>query len=130
MTDSRKETGLAVFESYYGKAMADGLRAYLDNPQAFGRAQAEMSMETAFGTVWANDRLEPKVRSAAVLGMMIGLRQFEELKYHTRMALKNGMTREELDEIVLTTVPYCGLPASNVAKAAMLEVFAEIDGQG
>lgn len=127
MSENRRDRGIAVFESYYGPAAADGLRAYLDNPDAFGRAQAEMSMEMAFGTVWANDRLDPKLRSCAVLGMMIGLRQFEELKYHTRMGLKNGLTQAELEEIMLTSVPYCGLPASNVAKAAMLEVLRERD---
>ena len=122
------EKGLKIFGEVYGDDQAQGLRQYLaSGPDSFGKLQAQWAMEWAFGTIWAREELPRKLRSCAVLGMMIGLRQFEELKYHTRMGLKNGLTQAELEEIMLTSVPYCGLPASNVAKAAMLEVLRERD---
>ena len=58
---------------------------------------------------------------------MFGLRQSDEIYYHTRMGLANGLTRAEIEEVLYSAVPYCGLPAANVAKAAMKRAFAEID---
>ena len=71
--------------------------------------------------------MERKLRSCVVLGMLIGLRAHDEIKYHTKMGIKNGLTRKELEEIFYTAFPYAGFPAANVAKAAMLEAFAELD---
>lgn len=127
MADSTRERGIEIFGEIYGDDMANGLRGYLQSGNSFGSAQAGLAMDWAFGTIWASDGLERKMRSCAVLGMVIALRQYDEIKYHTKMGLKNGLTRQELEEIMMTTVPYCGLPASNVAKAAMLEAFAELD---
>lgn len=129
MEDTR-ERGIKIFEEIYGKAMADGLRSYIESSTDFGVEQAKWAMDWAFGTVWARDGLERKMRSCAVLGMLIGLGQYDEIKYHTKMGLANGLTRKELEEIFLTSVPYAGLPASNVAKAAMLKAFAELEAEG
>ncbi len=92
--------------------------------------QAKWAIEFAFGTVWAREGLQRKIRSAAVLGMLIALRQTDEIKYHTKMGMANGLTKQEIEEILYTAVPYCGLPASNVAKAAMKEAFKELGETG
>lgn len=123
------EKGIGIFGEIYGPDMARGVRGYIESSNEFGSEQARWAMEFAFGTVWSREGLARKMRSCAVLGMVIALRQTEEIKYHTRMGLANGLTRQELEEIMNTTVPYCGLPASNVAKAAMLAAFAEIDAK-
>lgn len=62
--------------------------------------------------------------------MMIALRQTEEIKYHARMGMANGLTKTEIEEILYSAVPYVGLLAANVAKAAMVEVFKEQEGDG
>ncbi len=123
------DKGIGIFGEVFGEDMAKGVRYHIESSKEFGAEQARWAMEFAFGTVWAREGLARKMRSCAVLGMVIALRQVEEIKYHTRMGLANGLTRQELEEIMNTTVPYCGLPASNVAKAAMLEAFAEIDAR-
>lgn len=128
--ESARERGIAIFEEIYGKAMADGVRSYIESSDEFGSEQAKWAMDWAFGTVWAREGLERKMRSCVVLGILIGLGQHEEIKYHTKMGLANGLTRKELEEIFLTSVPYAGLPASNVAKAAMLEAFRELEADG
>ncbi len=120
------DKGLAIFGEVYGEAAAQGAARHIDS-DAFGAEQAKWALEFAFGTVWARDGIERKLRSAAVLGMMIGLRQADEIGYHTKMGLANGLTRQEIEEIFYTSVPYCGLPASNVAKAAILKAFRELD---
>ncbi len=125
MTDTRA-TGLKIFGEVYGEAAAQAAGQHLQG-DAFGVDQARWALDFAFGTVWARDGIERKMRSAAVLGMLIALRQADEIGYHTKMGLANGLTRRELEEILLSSVPYCGLPAANVAKAAMLAVFKELD---
>lgn len=120
------EKGLALFEEIYGPAMAEGLARHLET-DAFGVEVARWSNDFSFGTVWSRDGIERKLRSCVVLGMMIALRQSDEIRLHTKMGLANGLTRREIEEILHTTVPYCGFPASNVAKASMLAAFRELD---
>ena len=124
-----REDGLRIFAEVYGEAAAAGAARHLEG-DAFGVDQARWALEFAFGTVWAREGIERKMRSAAVLGMLIGMRQEDEIVYHTKMGLANGLTRGELEEILLSAVPYCGLPASNIAKAAMLRAFRELDEAG
>lgn len=124
--DDLREKGLALFGEIYGEEAAKGLAAYLET-DAFGVECAKWSNDYNFGTVWVRDGLKRKMRSCVVLGMMIALRQAEEINYHTRMGIANGLTRREIEEILYTAVPYCGLPASNTARAAMKEAFALLD---
>lgn len=121
-----REKGLGIFQDVYGEAATNGLKAYMETDD-FGVEYSKWATDFAFGTVWARDGLERKMRSCAVLGMMIALRQSDEIRYHTKMGLANGLTRQEIEEVLYSTVPYCGLPAANVAKAAMKQAFEEID---
>jgi 4-carboxymuconolactone decarboxylase len=124
-----RERGIEIFGEVYGEEAAKGVRAYIESSTEFGSEYAKWAIELAFGQVWAREGLERKKRSCAVLGMVIALRQVDEIKYHTRMALANGLTKTEIEEVLYSAVPYCGLPAANVAKAAMLDVFNELEGK-
>jgi len=121
------EKGLKIFGEVYGRDKEEMCRAMIENDPDFSALHAKWSMEWAFGTVWAREGLPRKMRSLAVLGMMIGLKQPEEIKYHTIMGLANGLTRAEIEEIFFTAMPYCGIPAANTAKAAMVAAFAEVE---
>ncbi|MEY2942646.1 MAG: hypothetical protein RLY97_660 [Pseudomonadota bacterium] len=125
--NKKREQGLAIFREVYGDNSADGISAHIAEGQGFGVKQAEWTLDFAFGAVWASQRLERKLRSCAVLGMLIALRASDELVHHTKMAIANGLTRDELEEIFYTAIPYAGFPAANPAKAAMLQAFAELD---
>jgi alkylhydroperoxidase/carboxymuconolactone decarboxylase family protein YurZ len=124
-----EEAGLKIFAEIYGAEMAEGARQFYENGEGFGPEQARWTMEWAFGSVWAREGLSRKERSCAVLGMLIGLRAAEEIKFHTKMGMKNGLSRKELEEIFYTAIPYAGFPAANTAKTAMLEAFADLDEQ-
>jgi alkylhydroperoxidase/carboxymuconolactone decarboxylase family protein YurZ len=87
-------------------------------------------MEWAFGTIWTREELPRKLRSCAVLGMTIGLGAADEIKMHVKMGVANGLTKAEIQEIYYSAIPYCGLPQSNLAKAAMLEGFKELEAEG
>lgn len=122
------EKGIGIYGEVYGEDQAKALRAYLDKGEGFGVLQAQWSMEWAFGTVWAREeQLSRKMRSCAVLGMVIALGAYDEIKHHTKMGTANGLTREEIQEIYYSAIPYCGLPRSNIAKAAIQEGFRELE---
>lgn len=121
------ESGLQIFGEVYGQERAEGCREAIKSDDDFSALHARWSMEWAFGSVWTRDALPRKMRSLAVLGMVIGLRQPEEIKYHTIMALANGLTRKEIEEVFFTAIPYCGIPIANTAKRAMLAGFAEAE---
>ncbi len=126
------EKGLKIFGDVYGQDQAEGLRAYVSgDSDGFGKLQAQWAMEWAFGTIWTREEhLARKLRSCSVLGMTIGLGTADEIKYHTKMGVANGLTKAEIQEIYYTAIPYCGLPKSNLAKAAMLEGFKELEEEG
>jgi 4-carboxymuconolactone decarboxylase len=126
MSESNYEKGLKLFAEIYGEEIADGARARAEAGSDFGSEQIRWTMEFTFGSVWARAGLERKLRSCVVLGMLIALRQHDEIKYHTRMGMKNGLSRAELEEVLYTAFPYAGFPAAQVAKKAMLEAFAEM----
>lgn len=127
MSDARKK-GQAIFAEIYGAEMAAGMQAHIASG-VFGADVARYANDFAFGEIWAREGIERKLRSCAVLGMVIALRQFGEIGYHTRMGLANGLTRAELEEVLITAIPYCGIPATQTAKAAMLATFKAIDAQ-
>jgi alkylhydroperoxidase/carboxymuconolactone decarboxylase family protein YurZ len=126
------EKGIKIFGEVYGQDQADGLRGYLaSDSEGFGKLQAQWAMEWAFGTIWTRDeQMSRKMRSCAVLGMVIGLGTYDEIKYHTKMGTANGLTRDEIQEIYYSAIPYCGLPKSNLAKAAMIAGFKELEDEG
>ena len=120
-----REKGLQVLSDTLGPDMAAAIAGTADAGAGFGPEQARWTLDFAYGEVWARGGLERKLRSTAVIGMLIGQGHLEELKYHVRIGIANGLTRTELEEIFYTAIPYCGFPAANVAKAAMLDALGE-----
>lgn len=119
--------GREIFAEVYGEEMAAGMQQHIESG-VFGADLARYANDFAFGTIWAREGIERKLRSCAVLGMVIALRQFDEIGYHVKMGLKNGLTLAEIEEVLVTAIPYCGIPAAQTAKAAMLTALKDIDG--
>lgn len=127
--ENAREKGLELFREIFGNEMADGVAALSQSTAVFGAKQANWTLDFPFGTVWQGEGLERKLRSCVVLGLLIAQGQSNEIKFHTRMGLKNGLTKKELEEIFYTAIPYAGFPAANTAKDAMLEAFAEMEAE-
>jgi alkylhydroperoxidase/carboxymuconolactone decarboxylase family protein YurZ len=125
MSDER-ERGLTFFGDVLGQENKSGLREHIGSAD-FGKECGKWAADFAFGTVWTREGLDRKLRSCAVLGMLMALRQAEEIKHHVRIALANGLTVKELEEVLYLSVPYAGFPAANTAKLAMIEALAEIE---
>jgi len=79
----------------------------------------------AWGEIWSRPGLDRRTRSAITLTALIALGRFEELRMHLRAALRNGLTQDEIKEVLLQSAIYCGLPAANTAFAVAQEVLEE-----
>ncbi|MDQ7879410.1 4-carboxymuconolactone decarboxylase [Microbacterium sp. QXD-8] len=79
----------------------------------------------AWGDVWSRPGLDRRSRSVAVLTALIALGHHEELAMHLRAALRNGLTVDEIKEVILQAGVYCGVPAANTAFRIAKDVFAE-----
>ncbi|MDO7833425.1 carboxymuconolactone decarboxylase family protein [Sphingobium sp. HBC34] len=118
------ERGLTLFAEIMGDQPAGQLRASLDGDD-FGAAIGKLATDFAFGSVWAREGLERKQRSLVVIGVLIALRQMQELKNHIRIGLTNGLTVGEIEEALIQTIPYVGFPAAASATSAIIEVLRE-----
>jgi 4-carboxymuconolactone decarboxylase len=81
----------------------------------------------AWGEIWSRPGLSRHTRSLLTLSMMIALNRSDEFRMHVRAALNNKVSREEIQEVLLQSAIYCGVPAANTAFHLAQEVFAEID---
>ena len=82
----------------------------------------------AWGEIWTRPGLDRRTRSLLCLGMMVALNRPDEFRLHVRSALNNGVTRDEIKEVLLQSAIYCGVPAANSAFHWAAQTFAEIDG--
>jgi 3-oxoadipate enol-lactonase/4-carboxymuconolactone decarboxylase len=86
--------------------------------------------EFAWGSVWTRPGLDRRMRSAVTISSLVTARHWHELELHLHAGLRNGLTREELAEILLQTAIYAGVPAANSAFGVAKRVFADLDGAG
>jgi 4-carboxymuconolactone decarboxylase len=81
----------------------------------------------AWGEIWTRPGLPRATRSLVTLGMMIALNRPEEFRMHVNAAIRNGVTREQIQEVLLQSSIYCGVPAANDAFRIAQQVFTEMD---
>ena len=85
----------------------------------------ELITRYAWGGIWTRPGLSRRDRSIGVLTALVAGRHFDELEFHLRAALRNGLTKEEIVEVLLQTAVYCGVPAANSAFAVASRVLAD-----
>jgi 3-oxoadipate enol-lactonase/4-carboxymuconolactone decarboxylase len=85
----------------------------------------ELITRYAWGGIWTRPGLERRERSIITITALVAGRHFEELEFHLRAALRNGLTKEEIVEVLLQTAIYCGVPAANSAFAVASRVLAD-----
>ncbi len=116
--------GLAVRRAVLGAAYVD---ASVPNTTDFMADFQKMVTEFCWGDVWTRPGLERKTRSMLNLAMLTALNRPNELRLHLKGALNNGVSRDEIKEILLQTCVYAGVPAGLDAFKVAAEVFKEID---
>ena len=123
MTDeARHEAGMAVRREVLGDAHVD--RAIAGTTEVTADFQ-DLITRYAWGEIWSRPGLARRDRSVAVLSSLIALRHWDELAMHVRAAITNGLTREEVVEVVLQSAVYAGVPSANHAFSIVNEVLDE-----
>src|ERR1700731_3619147 len=99
----------------------------LDTKNPFTAEFQEMITRYAWGEIWTRPGLPRHTRSLLTISMMVALNRSEELALHLRAAKNNGVTRDEIKEVLLQTAIYCGVPAANSAFHLAQKIFDEDD---
>jgi 4-carboxymuconolactone decarboxylase len=120
--DEQYEEGMRVRREVLGDAHVDRAIA---NTTDFTAPFQEFITRYAWGGVWTRDGLDRRTRSVITLSVLTALGRENEIAMHVRAALTNGLTQEEIGEILIHTAIYAGVPASNAAFAIAQKVFAE-----
>ena len=112
MTDENFEKGMAVRRAVLGDTHVDQAEA---NKNDFTKEFQEFITRYAWGEIWTRPGLDRKTRSCITLAMMIALHRQDEFKLHFRAAFNNGLTKDEIKEVLLQSAIYAGVPAANSA---------------
>ena len=101
--------GLAMREKVMGR---EHVRKVLEQASDFSLPIQELVTEFAWGRIWTRVGLDPRTRSMLNIAMLTALNRSHELAGHVRGALNNGVTEQEIQEVLIQTMVYCGAPAA------------------
>jgi 4-carboxymuconolactone decarboxylase len=124
MGQDRFDKGMALRKQVLGAEYVEKSMAAADD---FSRPMQELSTEYCWGYVWSRPGLELRERSLINLSMISALNRPHELKLHVKAALNNGLTRDQIREVLLQVAVYCGVPAGIDSTRIAREAFAEVD---
>jgi len=121
---ARYQQGITKRREVLGDAHVERSLSHISD---FNREFQDLITRYAWGEIWTRPGLDGKVRSLVTLSMLVALNRPDEFRMHVRAAVQNGVTREELKELLLQTAIYCGVPAANSAFHAAEEVLASLE---
>ena len=118
------EKGLKIRKAVLGAEYVDKSMAGADD---FTRPMQELVTKYCWGEVWGRDTLSRRDRSMINIAMISILNRPHELKLHVKGAITNGVTREEIRDIIMQVAIYAGVPAGIDAQRIAKEALAELD---
>ncbi|WP_312935900.1 4-carboxymuconolactone decarboxylase [Pseudomonas sp.] len=119
----RYEAGMHVRREVLGDAHVD---RSLDKLTDFNSEFQNMITRHAWGDIWTRPGLPRHTRSLITIAMLIGMNRNDELKLHLRAAANNGVTRDEIKEVLMQSAIYCGIPAANATFHLAESVWDEL----
>lgn len=122
MTDVR-ETGLNVFRELMPGLLPDGEVNFRSG--GFGDELFEICVDNVFGRLWGREGLSRRDRSLVTLGMLIALRSTDELGIHFKIARTNGLSDDEIAEVIYHSSGYAGFPAASTACRIARDALSE-----
>lgn len=122
--EQRYEQGIEVRRAVLGDAHVD---RSLNQLSPLNEEFQHFISRYAWGEIWTRPGLARHTRSLITISMLIALNREAELRMHLKAAANNGVTREEIKEVLMQSALYCGLPAANSAFHLAEAVFAEQD---
>ena len=123
----RQDKGMTVRRAVLGDAHVDRTQT---RKSAFNAEFQELITRYAWGEIWTRPGLPRHTRSLITIAMMVALNRTDEFKLHVRAAFNNGVTEDEIKEVLLQCAIYCGVPAANSAFHMAEEVFAQMKQKG
>jgi 4-carboxymuconolactone decarboxylase len=120
--DERYERGLSVRREVLGDEHVD---RSLARASELTSVFQELITRYAWGEIWARPRLDRRTRSCMTLVVLVALGRLEELELHLHAARRNGLTADEIKEVLLHSAVYCGVPAANSAFAIAQRVLEQ-----
>jgi 4-carboxymuconolactone decarboxylase len=126
MTNEIFDRGLKIRKDVLGTEYVENA---MRNADEFNLPMQELTTEYCWGYVWGRDGLSRKTRSMLNLAMISALNRPHELKIHVKGALKNGVTKAEIREVLLQVAIYCGVPAGVDSFRIAREAFNELEKQ-
>ena len=126
--DERKryDQGMKTRRAVLGEAHVDRT---LKNRSKFNEPFQDLITRYAWGEIWSRPGLPRKTRSLLTLSMLVAQDREPEFRMHLKAALAIGVTRDEIQELLLQAAIYCGVPAANSAFHAAEEVFDHLDSR-
>ena len=125
MTDSSHDRGMEVRRQVLGDKHVD---AAIARTTEFTAEFQDLITRYAWGEIWTRPGLDRRTRSCMTLIALVALGRLDELPMHVRAAFRNGLTANELKEVLLHSAIYCGVPAANSAFAIAQRVLDEEQG--
>ncbi len=122
----RYQQGMKVRRAVLGDEHVDRTLSTITD---FNRDFQDFITRNAWGEVWARPGLPRHTRSLLTLAMMVALNRGDEFRLHVKAAFNNGVSRDQIKEVLLQSAVYCGVPAANSAFHIAADVFRELDGQ-
>ena len=122
MTDDPYERGMKVRREVLGDAHVDEATARKTD---FTADFDDLITRYAWGEIWTRPGLDRRMRSAMTLTALIALGRMDELPMHVRAARRNGLSEDEIKEVLLQSAVYCGVPAARTAFAVAARVLGE-----
>ena len=122
--DSVRDRGMRVRREVLGDEHVD---AAIARTTEFTADFQDLITRYAWGEIWTRPGLDRRTRSCITLTALVALGKLEELEMHVRAALRNGLTVDEIKEVLLQSAIYCGVPAANSAFAIAQRVLADLD---
>jgi 4-carboxymuconolactone decarboxylase len=119
----RYEKGMTVRRAVLGDAHVDRSLAKVDE---FNGEFQDLNTRYAWGEIWTRPGLPRHTRSLLTLALMVALNRGDEFKLHVRAAFNNGVSRDEIKEVLMQCAIYAGVPAANSAFHMAEEVFAQM----
>ena len=126
MKDKLFETGLSARRAVLG---AEYVNKQIRQADDFSLPMQELATKAAWGLVWTRPGLSRKARSMINIAMLVALGKADELELHIAGALRNGVTRTEIREILMHTSMYCGFPAALGGFRVARDYFAKHGGK-
>ena len=124
MNDAAYDRGMRVRREVLGDEHVD---AAVERTSGFTTDFQDLITQYAWGEIWTRPGLDRRTRSCITLTALVALGRLEELEVHVHAALRNGLTADEIKEVLLQSAIYCGVPAANAAFAVAQHALADQD---